>query len=218
MDAAFEELTKHVNRRFAEYLDTLPGSTPSHTVRFSKRMTTSWALIYYRRHLVRLSPYVFLLEPHQLKHGTHWKELDATLAHEAVHAHLFAASHETGHSDRFHETLERFGVASNGPCDLGPENVAFRYHYACPSCDNVWPRRVPLRGNWSCGTCSSGRYTPECRMELVEQQCPWKRLATRRPWVERALADAQTRRAPELDAVPPRALAAEAPTPLVRAR
>lgn len=202
MDAAFEELTRKVNQRFDEYLAALPGPAPRHLVRFSKRMTTSWALIYYRRHLVRLSPYLFLLDPDDLRHGSHWRELDATICHEAIHAYLFAKKGETGHCEEFRELLARFGFEPNGGADLGPENVAFRYHYHCPTCERSWPRRVPLKGNWSCGYCAPGRYDAEHKMLLSRTTSPWRRLHERKPWVKAAIEEARHAKAPALVPVP----------------
>ncbi|GEM_PF-3716793 len=189
---ALQALEDLANERFDAYLALLPGGAPPHRVEFSRRITTSWALIYYRRHLVRLSPYLFLLDPADLPRGTHWRELDATLRHEAVHANLYARRGETGHSAEFHRRLARLGVEANGERDLGPENAAFRFVYACRQCDQRWRRRHPLRGNWSCGACAPGRYDPACRMELREELgAPWARLADRAALVECALAEAQ---------------------------
>lgn len=185
-----DALTALLNRRFSDHLAALPGTVPPHRVEFSPRITTSWALIYYRRHLVRLSPYLFLLAPHELKHGTHWRELDATLRHEAAHAAHYARTGETGHTHGFHELLERLGVRANGACDLGPENAAYRYVYVCPECNGLWHRRVPLRGNWSCGACSPGRYDPLRRMVLlVDLGSPVLRLHRCVDPMQAALAD-----------------------------
>jgi predicted SprT family Zn-dependent metalloprotease len=185
------ELTALANERFAGYLRALGGDAPAHRLEFSRRITTSWALIYYRRHLVRLSPYLFLLEPHELKHGTHWRELDATLRHEAAHAAHFARTGQTGHDPGFHRLLAQLGVRANGGCDLGPENTAFRYIYACPACDVTWPRRQALRGNWSCGHCAPGRFDPAFRLVVESVVDPWARLAARSDWVGVALAEAR---------------------------
>lgn len=193
----FGELTTIVNERFAHYLGQLPGDTPPHRVQFSRRITESWALIYYRRHLVRLSPYLFLLEPHELKHGTHWRELDATLRHEAAHAAHFAATGQPGHDAGFHELLARLGVEANGGCDRGPENMAYRYVYSCHGCSVVLHRRTPLRGNWSCGTCAPGRFDPAFRMELVvDLGSPYRRLRRLRAHVVRAAIE-EARSLPE---------------------
>jgi predicted SprT family Zn-dependent metalloprotease len=183
------ELEGILQDRFAQHLEALGSEAPPHRVEFSRRITTSWALIYYRRHLVRLSPYLFLLEPHELKHGAHWAELDATLRHEAAHAHMFHTAGETGHSAGFHEVLARLGVRANGLCDLGPENTAFRYVYGCDVCGSTWPRRAPLRGNWSCGSCAPGRYSHEHRLVLRAQLDPWRLLSVRRDVVEDVMRD-----------------------------
>ena len=187
------ELTTIVNERFAGYLDMLPGDAPAHRVQFSRRITGSWALIYYQRHLVRLSPYLFLLEPHELRHGSHWRELDATLRHEAAHAAHFARTGRTGHDAGFHELLARLGVEANGGCDLGPENAAYRYVYACPGCSHLLHRRLPLRGNWSCGGCAPGRYSHDHRMMLiVDLGSPFARLdRLHRPHVRAAIEEAE---------------------------
>ena len=186
------ELTRLANERFDHYLAQLPGPTPPHTVQFSRRITESWALIYYQRHLVRLSPYLFLLDPSELKRGSHWQELDATLRHEAAHAVHFARTGETGHSRGFHDLLARLGVAANGTCDLGPENSAFRYVYACRSCDQRIPRRLPLRGNWSCGRCAPGQYSHVHKLELTERlDNLGARLKRRQAWIEDAVREAK---------------------------
>lgn len=190
VDDAMADLTALVNARFRQHLARLPGPVPAHVVQFSPRITTSWALIYYRRHLVRLSPYLFLLERHELKHGTHWRELDATLRHEAAHASHYARTGETGHGHGFHHLLEALGVQANGACDLGPENAAFRYVYACPGCDGVWHRRQALLGNWSCGACAPGRFAPEYRMYLLaDLGRPWARLPERLDVIRDTLRD-----------------------------
>lgn len=187
---AWERLTRIVNERFSDYLAALPGETPPHRVEFSGRITTSWALIYYRRRLVRLSPFLFLLPASQLKRPTHWQELDATLRHEAAHAWLYHQTGETGHSPAFHHALKRLGVVANGGCDLGPENAAFRYVYSCPGCRAEWPRRLPLKGNYSCGECAPGGYDPAYQLALHHLEPPTVRLAACSSRVEEALAEA----------------------------
>lgn len=185
-------LTTLVNERFASHLEALDPTAPPHRVEFSRRITTSWALIYYRRRLVRLSPYLFLLPETALPHGTHWRELDATLRHEAAHAAAFHAALETSHGPLFHSLLDRLGVERNGCADLGPENRAFRYVYRCPTCAHAWQRRVPLRGNWSCAGCSPGAYSVRHRMQLAESlPPPWSRVLERPERLERAIADAE---------------------------
>jgi predicted SprT family Zn-dependent metalloprotease len=183
------ELGDVVQARFDEHLRALDPEAPPHRVEFSRRITESWALIYYRRHLVRLSPYLFLLEPDELKHGTHWQELDATLRHEAAHAATYHQCGETGHTPRFHGAMAKLGLDPNGRCDLGPENAAFRYVYGCPVCENSWHRRARLRGNWSCGLCAPGRFSPEHRLELREVRDLASRLAARGCWMHQALAE-----------------------------
>lgn len=189
--SALRGLEQILQERFEQHLAAVDPEAPAHRVEFSRRITTSWALIYYQRRVVRLSPYLFLLEPHALKHGSHWRELDATLRHEAAHAAMFARHGETGHTSRFHAALAALGVRANGMCDLGPENEAFRYVYGCPSCDARWPRRAPLRGNYSCGLCAPGRYAPEHRLDLVQRLDPWGTLRARERWIATALADAR---------------------------
>ena len=184
--AGLTTLAGMLEARFTDHLESLDPEAPRHRVEFSGRITESWALIYYRRHLVRLSPYLFLLEPDELKHGTHWRELDATLRHEAAHAVAFHRYGETGHTERFHLGLSKLGVMANGTCDLGPENAAFRYVYACPVCDNAWHRRATLRGKWSCGVCAPGRYSPEHALVLREERDLASRLRARRAWIAQA--------------------------------
>lgn len=203
---AWDRLTHVANDRFSAYLDAL-GPAPAHRVEFSRRITTSWALIYYRRRLVRLSPFLFLLSPGELKRGSHWRELDATLRHEAAHAYAYHRFGHTGHSHEFHEALGRLGVEANGTCDLGPENAAFRYVYSCPGCNAEWPRRVPLRGNFSCGECSPGGYDVAFRLQLQPLPSPAARLALAHSRVHEALAEAE-RTAPPLPAAPLDATAA----------
>lgn len=192
----FDRLAAVANARFHAYLLALADERVApHRIEFSRRITTCWALIYYRRHLVRLSPYVFLLPPEDLRHASHWSELDATLRHEAAHAVHWARSGETGHGAGFHKLLSRLGVEANGFEDLGPENVAFRYVYRCETCDVLWRRRLPLKGNWSCGYCAPGRYDPEHRMVLVETLGdPWARVVQRLHWVRAAVAEAEAER------------------------
>lgn len=192
MESLIGELEAVLNERFAAHAARMPGPVPAHEVRFSKRITESWALIYYRRHLVRLSPYLFLLEPHELKHASYWQELDATLKHEAVHAYLYARDGTRHHSPEFTTLLAGLGVDANGACDLGPTNRTFRYEYGCPDCGKSWQRRTPLRANWSCGGCSPGRYAPEKRLVLVRTLAhPWERLRECRERVAGTLAEAR---------------------------
>lgn len=176
-------LTKLLNERFAHHLRAIDPATPEHRVEFSARITESWALIYYRRDLVRLSPYVFLLDAQQLKYGSHWRELDATLRHEAAHAAVFHRCGHTGHGEPFHAAASQLGLRANGACDLGPENAAYRYLYACPGCHATWSRRTTLRGNFSCGECAPGRYSPEHRLVLREARDLQRRLKDARPIV-----------------------------------
>ncbi|HVL49368.1 MAG TPA: SprT-like domain-containing protein [Candidatus Thermoplasmatota archaeon] len=174
---ALEEVLR---KRWNDVARELPGRTPAHDLRFSGRVTNAWALIYFRRKAVRFSPYLFLLEPQRLHHRNYWRELDATLKHEVVHAHLYAAANETSHTERFHDLLEGLGVRANGDHDLGPENATFRYVYRCVTCRAAWRRRVPLRGSWSCGRCQPGRYHRDFAMKLEEVlPSPLERLAGR---------------------------------------
>ena len=213
MDATLVRLSELVNERFAQHVDALGGGAPRHRVEFSKRITTSWALIYYRRHLVRLSPYLFLLAPEELSRASHWRELDATLRHEAAHAVRFAAAGDGSHSDEFHALLERLGVEANGTGDLGPENAAWRYVYACPSCQLEWRRRTQLQGNWSCGVCAPGRYDAAHRMELRSDLAdPWLRVLAARERIESCLAEAED----SMKSTPP-LVGSRAPLPARRA-
>lgn len=175
--------------RFQEHLRALDPTAPAHRVEFSLRITESWALIYYRRRLVRLSPYLFLLDPAALKHGSHWRELDATLRHEAAHAYAFHAEGDTAHTPAFHAALAKLGLLSNGACDLGPENAAFRYVYACPTCASKWHRRAPLKGNWSCGGCAPGRFDPVFKLALLEQRDLARELVANRERMIAALTE-----------------------------
>lgn len=184
-----DALAHALEARFCEHVRAIDRDAPPHRVEFSARITESWALIYYRRHLVRLSPYLFLLDPPELRHGSHWRELDATLRHEAAHAAVFHRHGDTGHTRRFHDALARLGVEANGACDLGPENVAFRYVYGCPSCAENWHRRSRLRGNWSCGACAPGRFSPAHRLVLREERDLASRLHERRSWIRNALVE-----------------------------
>lgn len=184
-------LSAVLDRRFDAHVRAIDPEAPTHRVEFSPRITESWALIYYRRRLVRLSPYLFLLDAADLKHGSHWRELDATLRHEAAHAVAFYRTGETGHGPAFHEALGKLGHRANGTCDLGPENAAYRYVYACPSCGTAWERRAKLRGNFSCGACAPGRYVADHRLVLREVRDLPALLGTRNAWVAMALAEAQ---------------------------
>lgn len=182
-------LGRLASERFSAYLAILDPEVPQHRIEFSGRITGSWALIYYRRHLVRLSPYLFLLDTSELQYGTHWKELDATLRHEAAHAYAFHHHGDVGHSPAFHRALEKLGLTANGACDLGPENAAFRYVYACNACDSMWQRRVRLRGNWSCGGCAPGRFDPTYRLQLREERNLGRRLRDRREAIAAAFVE-----------------------------
>lgn len=187
--AELRALTDLLSRRFAQHLHTIDPDAPEHRIEFSGRITESWALIYYRRHLVRLSPYLFLLDPQQLKYGSHWRELDATLRHEAAHAAVFHRCGHTGHGAPFHEAAATLGLRANGACDLGPENAAYRYLYACPGCQSTWPRRTVLRGNFSCGECAPGRYSADHRLVLREQRDLCRKLEEARPVVRLAFEE-----------------------------
>lgn len=191
MDATWERLTRLVNDRFHEHVEAL-GGAPTHRVEFSRRIKTSWALIYYRRRLVRLSPYLFLLPAEDLRRGSHWRELDATLRHEAAHAVRFALAGDGGHSEAFHQLLCRLGVEATGSCDEGPENAAWRYLYACPACPTEWLRRTALHGNWSCGACAPGHYEPSVRMQLrADLGHPWARVVAQGERMAACLLEAE---------------------------
>lgn len=183
-------LTDLLNERLARHVAAIDPATPAHRAEFSTRITRSWALIYYRRNLVRLSPYLFLLDPRELEHGSHWRELDATLRHEAAHAVVFHRHGHTGHGAPFHDAIGQLGLAANGPCDLGPENVAYRYLYACPACGATWPRRAPLRGSFSCGECAPGRFSSEHRVVLREERDLRRALRRARPAIRQTIYDA----------------------------
>lgn len=183
------ELGSLLQRTFDAHLRSLDPEAPPHRVEFSTRITESWALIYFRRRLIRLSPYLFLLDAEDLQHGSHWRELDATLRHEAAHAYTFYRHGGTAHDAAFHEALARLGVDPRCVADLGPENAAFRYVYACPTCGIKWPRRQKLRGNHSCGSCAPGRYDAAHCLVLQETRDLRRELRRRTPLVLDALAE-----------------------------
>jgi len=195
-------LSALLDRRFQQHLAAIDPEAPKHQVEFSKRITESWALIYYRRHLVRLSPYLFLLDADELRYGSHWRELDATLRHEAAHASAFYRTGHTGHGEPFHHAVTKLGLRANGACDLGPENMAYRYVYACPSCDATWQRRAPLRGNFSCGECAPGRFSPEHRLVLRERRDLRRSLKQRRELVRRTMAEGMAAMGETVVAIP----------------
>ncbi len=179
-DALVADLERLLNARWRQLARRhFPGEAiPPHRIEFSKLITASWAIIYYRRHLVRLSPYLFLLEEGALARDTHWEEFDATLKHELVHAYLYARDGEVGHPPEFQGYLQRVGVDPNGDCDRGPTNVAYRHVYACGACGHEWRRRVRLTGKYSCGTCAPGRFDPDAVIQHVRSlPPPYERLA-----------------------------------------
>ncbi len=214
-DALLRDLDRVLDARWESLATTHfeKGAVPAHRVEFSKRITSSWALIYYRRHLVRLSPYLFLLEPEQLRQGSYWRELDATLRHELVHAYLFQTRRETGHPSDFKDHLARLGVDANGGCDRGPANRAYRHLYACEKCGQEWRRRVKLPGTYSCGKCAPDAFDPEARILLVQSlQTPYERLAAHTHRIAGALEEGVAALAKDntaLAAPSPRALTPE---------
>ncbi|MHB8587024.1 MAG: SprT-like domain-containing protein [Thermoplasmatota archaeon] len=160
--------------RWIEAARLLPGGVPPHHVVFSRRITTSWAIIYYRRREVRLSPYVFLLPPDRLRYPTDFQELAATILHEVAHAHLWAATRDCGHPPEFATRLSALGIRPNGGCDLGPENIAYRFRYACTTCKRAYPRRARTSSGTRCGHCKVGG-----ALELIEElPDPWHRLGS----------------------------------------
>lgn len=86
--------------------------------------------------------------------------------------------------------LHRLGVDANAAHDLGPENEAWRYVYACPTCTVEWRRRTSLKGNWSCGACAPGRFDAAHRMVLREIADPWARVLLVRERIEACLDEA----------------------------
>ena len=192
MEDTLRRIEDALNRHWEDLARRFPeGALPKHRVGFSRRVTTSWALIYYRRRLVQLSPYVFLLDEHELSTGNHWRELDATLRHEMAHAVLYQQGLQ-GHPPEFQGLLATLGVRANGACDVGPVNPTFRYVYGCPACGNAWHRRTRLVGDWSCVHCSEGRFDPRFQMHLVEElPPPWERLRARAHILEACLREAE---------------------------
>lgn len=215
MEDTLRRIEEALNRHWDELSLRFPaGSLPKHRVEFSTRVTTSWALIYFRRHLIRLSPYVFLLDKEDLTTETHWKELDATLRHEMAHAFLYYWTGEKGHTPAFGDVMRHLGMSPNGSCDIGPPNPTFRYVYGCGECGNEWTRRRRLTGNWSCGDCAPGVYDARYAMTLQrELPDPRAALAERTPVLEATLREAlRTRRTltPSV-AIPARHLLSEGP-------
>lgn len=187
-------LARELERVWEESASRLPGGITPHRIRFSRRITDAWALIYYRKREVRLSPYLFLVPPDRRKRASDWKELEATILHEVAHAHLWARTRDAGHPPEFADLLRALGVRPNGACDLGPENPAWRYRYECPTCDRGFLRRLPLRSASSCARCAPAGYDAAHRLRLASTlPSPWTRLATVTPRIERAIAEGEER-------------------------
>ncbi|NUN50010.1 MAG: SprT-like domain-containing protein [Candidatus Brocadiae bacterium] len=112
-----------------------PGAAIRFRVEWSRRMSRSAGLCYYRRKVIRLS---------WRYHAVFPAEIENTLRHELIHA-----AGILGHGPRFVAEARRLG------CDVHAHPLPgrpWRYVYACPACDQQV--RTRRRVDYSCGKCS----------------------------------------------------------------
>jgi len=115
-------------------------------VEWSRRMSRSAGLCYYRRKVIRIS---------WTYHRALPAEIHNTLKHELIHA-----AGVLGHGPVFRREARRLG------CDVHAQPMPrrpFRYVYACPACGIEVKTRK--RVDYSCGKCSR-RWDPRYRLYL----------------------------------------------------
>jgi hypothetical protein len=129
-----------------------PGRRVPFRVEWSRRMSRSAGLCYFRRHVVRLS---------WKYHAALPAEIPNTLKHELIHA-----TGVLGHGGRFRQEAHRLG------CDVHAQPMPrrpYKWVYACPACgvEVKTRRKVDL----SCGKCSR-RWDPRYRLVMRRAVLP----------------------------------------------
>lgn len=137
------ELTAALVGLAAEFF---PGQRVAFRVEWSRRMSRSAGLCYYRRGVIRLSWKYHRVFP---------QEILNTLKHELIHA-----AGVLGHGRRFVSEARRLG------CDVKARPMPgrpFKWVYACPACGQEVKTRK--RVDYSCGKCSR-KWDPRYRLVL----------------------------------------------------
>lgn len=142
-ESEINEIFRHLAQEF------YPDRKLGFRVEWSRRMTRSAGLCYYRRKVVRLSAKY---------HAAFPGEIANTLKHELIHA-----AGILGHGRRFREEAARLC------CDVHAHPMPrrpFRYLYACPACGGEV--RTRKRVDYSCGRCAK-RWDPRFRLVLKRE-------------------------------------------------
>jgi len=141
------------------------SALPAHRIRYNRRLSTVAGRIVYRARLIELSAPLLAAHP---------EALEATLAHEMIHAWLHLLRLPTGHGRHFKKKMRDVGLA----CIY--HDLPVRRRRSKPSCTLVCPRcatrllrcRRPA-SRVSCGRCSPERFDP--RVEMIVRPLPGRR-------------------------------------------
>ncbi len=127
-------------------------------VTFSNRLTSSSGRCLFHGRRIVLSGLFFK------KYG--WAEMDQTLRHEMVHAHLFEEGLPPRHSaSPFRQYAARIGARLWHTMSLEPN-----YVYRCPACGRLVHRVRPLSPDTACG--AHGAWSPEYILQLKRRREP----------------------------------------------
>jgi len=136
----------------------------AHRIRYNARLRTVAGRIVYRARTIELSPELHAANP---------KALEATLAHEMIHAWLHARRPPTGHGTHFKQKMLHVGLASiYHDLAVRRRRSARRYALVCPRCGLRLLRRRKPASRVSCGRCSPKRFDRrfELRVRLLDER------------------------------------------------
>ncbi|MGH7707026.1 MAG: SprT-like domain-containing protein [Vulcanimicrobiaceae bacterium] len=138
------------------------GEIPPHGIAYNGRFTNLAGRITYKPPLIELSSKHFADRPDAIRE---------TLAHEMIHAWLFALGKPAGHTVTFKKKMREIGLTSIYH-DLGTalprrENHR-RFILRCESCGLELLRRRRPSGDVSCGRCSRRRFDARYRLRVFE--------------------------------------------------
>lgn len=77
------------------------------------------------------------------------RHIKDTIAHEMIHYWLWVRRRPYGHTEEFWQKMTQMGVSRYNPV---PRLRAYKYVYACPSCEREFPSRRKL-GTLACLQC-----------------------------------------------------------------